>query len=544
VVNAHLLSMLAALTLVLFNTALNAAMLEAHVDKKELLINEHVTLTISLINSDTRLRAQGVDPNVDLTSLTDDFELGLPQASNHYSPFRNRGRSTSEIKVTLFPRREGKLTIPSFSIDDESSEPITINVHQLSTDNTPIAFTKSGVLKTALWLREQTIVYLDLYHRVALKSAKLGGALESEPKLQIQLSQLAQTDRTEKYNGLNYNVTRTSWAVAPAINQPIHLYLPDVWIETITGEQLRFPFNDITIETMPLPEDVPSHVVIGKPRLTQSAISDKINQHQSFQLSITLEAATNVINLSAIPPSLEFPAGLKVYSESKPRQLIEGDENGNTTVTYHYFIMPLEPGNYHLPDLEIPYFDPERSQLSLATLKGQQFNVMPAAIPANHDLLAETTLPTQTGIKQETPHHSALPWIITTLLASFLWAITLLTWYYQHKKSDAKKRPHSQLTQTFDDSDHPLQTQLLNAFGTRTLDQGLTQWESQNGTDDETRAIIQQVQQYYYGQQKNGTTIEQLQNQVDSLIHRIKKRQPIIDHKDSWQPDAFTAKQP
>jgi len=542
VVRRRLFPAVVTLLLALFNTALSAATLEAHVDKKQLIIGEHITLTLALINSDTRLRAQGIDPNIDLTLLTDNFELSIPQASNRYSPFRNRGRSSSEVTVTLFPIKEGQFTIPSFTVDGESSKPIIITVLPTSVENTPLVFTRSGILKNALWLREQTIAYLDLYHRVALKSAKLGGAIESEPKLQIQLSQLPQSDRTEEHNGVSYNVTRTAWAVAPAINQTIHLYLPDVWVETAAGEQLRFPFNNITIDTIPLPEHVPPLTFIGKPQLSQTVIDKTIPQHQSFQLQITLQAATNVINLPLAPPDLQFPTGLKVYSESGPSEIIEGSSNGSTTISYRYFIMPLETGVYHTPDLTIPYFDPERSAMSQITLAGQQFTVTAAPLPITQNSVANEKFSIQAAPDGDIAD-AALPWKLATLIITLAWLITTLIGWRQHQNNSATKIELAQSTPSVKDSTHPLQTELLAAFGTRTLDQGLQQWEAQHGADDELRATLIQVQQYYYGPQKNHMANEQLQKQVDSLVRKI-KRQPIRKgHKDSWQPEAFTARQ-
>ncbi|MCF6324967.1 MAG: BatD family protein [Gammaproteobacteria bacterium] len=540
-VRHHLFPVVVTLLLALFNTVLSAATLEAHVDKKQLIISEHITLTLALINSDTRLRAQGIDPNIDLTLLTDNFELSIPQASNRYSPFRNRGRSSSEVTVTLFPKRAGELTIPPFTVDGESSKPIIITVLPTSVENRPLAFTRSGAIKSALWLREQTIVYLDLYHRVELKSAKLGGPIESEPKLQIQLNQLPQSDRTEEHNGVSYNVTRTAWAVAPAINQTIHLYLPDAWVETATGEQLRFPFNDITIEAMPLPEEVPPHAIIGKPLLTQSTINHEITQHQSFQLLITLQAATSLINLSPTPPSIQFPAGLKVYSESDTRKIVAGSLDGSSTVTYRYFIMPLQAGAYRIPDVTIPYFDPERSAMSQVTLVGQQFTVISAPLPVAQNTPASEKLPIQTFAENE-PTNSALSWQLATFIITLAWLTTALIWWHQHQHHRATKIEFVQSTPSVEDTIHPLQTQLLAAFDTRTLDQGRQQWEALHGVDDAMRATIIQVQQHYYSQQKSDQANEHLQKQVNSLLQKIKKKQIIEDHSDSWRPEAFTAK--
>ncbi len=542
-VRGHLFhTFIAALLLSLFSTTLFAATLEARVDKKELVSNEHLTLTLALINSDTRLRATGINPNIDLSILTDNFELGIPQASNRYSPFRNRGRSSSEIVVTLFPKGAGKFTIPSFSVDGESSAPITITVHKATAEEIPEVFTRSGVLKSALWLREQTIVYLDLYHRVALKSAKLGGAIESEPKLQIQLSQLPQSNRTELHNGVSYNVTRTAWAVAPAINQTIKLFLPDVWVESEAGKKRRFPFKDITIDVLPLPEEVPRHTLVGKPSLAQSTIETEVKQHHNFQLTITLQAPTNIINLSQAAPALPFPEGLKVYAESGVRTAVEGSGDGSTKVTYRYYIMPLETGHYQLPDLRIPYFDPERSEMSEVVLQGQRFNVVPAAIPVSTTSLlpAEATaeITDQLG---STNSNSALPWQVATLILSLAWAATLLAWWKQKGTNFISRGVSIKPAVQADNSKHPLQNRLLTAFGTPTLEQGLTQWESQHGIDDEMRTVVQQVQLYCYGPAVKQPSIDHLVDDIDRIIKKIRHKKSAQEAHDKWRPASFSA---
>lgn len=537
-------SLIASLLLTLLSTSLLAATLEARVDKKELVSNEHLTLTLALINSDTRLRAEGVNPNIDLSVLTDHFELGIPQASNRYSPFRNRGRSSSEIVVTLFPKKRGQLEIPAFSIDGENSTPITITVHQATAESTPEVFTQSGILKSALWLREQTIIYLDLYHRVALKNAKLGGAIESEPRLQIQLSQLPQSDRTELHSGVSYNVTRTAWSVAPAINQPIKLFLPDVWVETKAGKQLRFPFKDIAIDALPLPEGVPMHTLVGKPTLTQSTINKEIKQHHNLQLEITLRAPTNIINLSQTAPALPFPAGLKVYAESGVRQIVEGADDGSTEVTYRYYIMPLEVGNYQLPPLTVPYFDPERSEMNEVLLQGQQFKVIPAAIPVS----ASSLLPVEAAAEMaaqpsntNSTSSAALPWQVTTLVFALIWAGTLLMWWKQKRTRIITKTENTQPKPQTENSRHPLQKRLLAAFGTQTLEQGLTRWESRHGIDDKMRAIVQQIQLCCYGPQKKQLPIDHLKDDVDRIIKKIRNRDTTQEQHDTWRPESFTA---
>jgi hypothetical protein len=167
---AGLLSLLA---LLIFASA-RAAELTAAVDRKEVMLDEHVVLSLSLINSDTRLRAEGISPNVDLSVLAKDFDIGTPHVENRYNIYRGRGRSTSELKVDLFPRRDGRLTIPAFSVDGLSTAPIVVAARKLPPGALPEIFSKAGVSAASVWQREQLVAWLDVYHRVPLKTASVG----------------------------------------------------------------------------------------------------------------------------------------------------------------------------------------------------------------------------------------------------------------------------------------------------------------------------------------------------------------------------------
>ena len=106
----------------------NAATFTAVIDRNELYQDEHLELTLRLENSDTRLRAEGISPNIDLTLLTNNFDLGPPRTSNRFNIERSYGRSTSELIVDLFPKRSGVLGIPPFEIDGIKSNALTVKV--------------------------------------------------------------------------------------------------------------------------------------------------------------------------------------------------------------------------------------------------------------------------------------------------------------------------------------------------------------------------------------------------------------------------------
>ena len=89
---------------------------------------------------------------------------------------------------------------------------------------------------------------------------------------------------------------------------------------------------------------------------------------------------------------------------------------------------------------------------------------------------------------------------------------------------------------------HPLQAQLLAAFGSRTLEQGLNAWERRHGRDEQLRATVHAVQQICYG---NGEGMDNavLGRAVGDAITKIRAQSisGATAGDDPWRPESFTA---
>jgi len=525
------------ITSLLFSTMLSAAMLTATVDKKEILTGEHVLLTLSLVNSDTRLRAEGISPNVDLTLLTKDFELGVPREDHRFNIFRNRGRSTSELKVELFPKQAGKFVIPSFMVDGISSEPIHIQVHKGTVETTPQVFTRNGVSKNSGWQREQFIAYLDLYHRIELKSAKLGGEIDTEPT-QLELHKLTQSERKEQVTGITYNVVRTAWAITPLLSQSYKIYLPDIWIETSDDRKIRLPFNEQDIDVRPLPDNVPPLTMIGKPVLSQTAFTESAHVNRVSPWTITIRAPASPASFPEELPSLNMPDNIKMYSDATERTIDQESDPITGVANYHVYLIPLSAGEFTLPQIRIPYFDPERGAMDVAVLDGQTFSVEPA-LQSTAPTPILTDLPT--SIQQSTAtsgaQGSAFTWQIISIVLAVLWLITLGLWWDMYHRS--KNVTTVQKPKPAQAGQHPLQTVLLEALESRTLEEGLNRWEQVHGQDPDIHNTVRAVQKFCYGGDKSIQENE-TREAVKKAIRKIHAASATITPPDSWSPRSFT----
>lgn len=517
-----------------------AATLTASVDRKELAVNEHIVFTLSLINSDTRLRAEGISPNVDLSVLTKNFDLGTPRTDNRFILTREGGRSTSSIAVELFPKHPGAVTIPAFSVDGLRSQPITIKASPAASKTNPEVFVRSGVNKTTVWAREQTIAHIDLYHRVNLTTASLGGDIEATPTRidLMEYRKLPQAERKEQIAGINYKVQRIAWAIFPAPSGDLTVRLPDVWTVTANGRRLRLPGGQHRLQIKALPAGVPADILVGKPEISQSPLTALPDANSLTSLSITLRAPAGANALPGTLPGLTAPAQVKLYQDSAQRRTDETADGLTNVATYIVSATPLAAGSFRLPPIRLPYFDPQRGVMDTVESPGQTLIVKTGPKPATPAVAAPAS-------RSTTENHgtSALTWQITALTFAVLWLATLGLWLRARrilppKNSMVKEMPVP--TKTFHAA-RPLQTILLDAFGTPSLEQGLGEWEARFGVDQELRETVRTVQRLYYGKEK--VDEEKLRPAVQAAAAKIRAGMPIEQAvTDRWSPQAFTSR--
>lgn len=523
-----------AFCLLLWSGAAAAATLTATVDRKEFYVNEHVVLTLTLSGSETRLRAEGVAPNVDLTLLAEQFELGTPRADFRFNIDRNRGRSTSSITVELFPRRDGRLTIPAFSIDGLRTDPIELRVLALPASTAAEVFAVSGVDQRKLHVREQTRVWIDLYHRVSLDGARLGGPLDTRPR-QVELHLLPQENRVEEVNGITYEVTRTAWAISPLSRDEITVMLPDIWIETREGRQWRLPFSDERIEVIAVPEAIPAGTLIGRPALEVAAPAP-VEAGRMAPWEITLRATTALNALPAELPFREHTDALRIFMDPPERRLEVRDDGAVESVAiYRGSVMPLAPGEYALPAIDLPWFDPEQGRLAQLTVPGPVLRVSGSAVDTDADGAAFAFSP---GSSVATDRELRV-WQAIAGLLLLAWLATLAWWWRQRPAfADAGGRRESRAGTAGGD---PLQDRLLAAFGSRTLEQGLRRREQSLGIDEELRAVVREIQRRRYHPGANETETPGLADRVDRAVDRLRRDpSPAADAEtDEWSPRAF-----
>ncbi len=539
---------LCALLSFLFSAASLAAEFTARIDRNAVALGEPLTLTLTLLNSETRLRAEGVAPNIDLSVLAKDFEVGKPQASHRYNVDLGRGRSTSELSVELFARRGGTFTLPAFRIDGLSSTPLKVQVSGLAPDALPDVFSRGGVSKRRVWQREHLVAWLDVYHRVPLKSASVGEYIDTEPT-RIELlehRELPQSQRQETVNGTPYQVVRTAWAIFPIESGALKIVLPDVWVVTAADRKLRLPHQTENVQVQALPVTVDADLIVGVPQLAQTPPIPAPSVDQFSTWTVTVSGA---FSRFALPENLPLPAladSIKLYADQAQRESEVGADGVTTTVRYSFSALPQRPGNLELPPVRVPYFDTERGVMDVAELAGPRLEISGEARAVTPVMTA--TSPGQNGadaLIAAGPAEDARWWQIGTAFFALLWLATAALWWQSRAPArqiwpveSTQRHAVSQPTH----APHPLQARLLAAFGNPSLDLGLQDWEQRNGGDPMLRTTVHAVQRLCYGKDRQQmATTPQLQQAVEDAIEIIRRGRPAtVTANDPWRPESFS----
>ena len=525
----------------LFFTSVNAAEFFARTDRSELSNDEHIVLTLELFNSDTRLRAQGVQPNIDLTLLTDNFDLGTPRDKANYNVFRNRGRATSSLEIELFPKKPGTFVIPSFSIDGATTQKITIKVLPSKFADAPLAFSRAGVSHDKIWQRQQLLIYLDTYYRVELDSAKLNGPIELEPDGldQHEHYRLPPSDRSETVNGFTYKIKRASWSVFPIHSGPLTIHFPDTWITTTNKQQLRLPQETLSVTVKALPANLAPNVFIDKPTLsfTPMQTSNKVGEINSWHAQISAPVSFN--DLPASLP-IKAPEGLSVFTDNKTDDRIDSSDGIEQIAHYTLSAVATKKGLFQLPSIEFRYFETETGLVKTiafdkTTLTINEDSMNPPATDTN--IITNIQANNSQSLSQSNP---TLYWMLATLAFAALWLVTLLYFLRKNRLSTTPTLNEPRATPAKVTDARPLETQLLNALGSRSLEQGLQQWQAQHGAQPQLCETVQQVQRLYYANNTNICT-ETLQTQVNACCNNIlATTSATINPIDIWSPSSFT----
>ena len=190
------------------------AKLTATADRTVLDSNETLQLLV-------RFDGQAVTSQPDFDVLKRDFKILSNNRQQQYSISNGRSESYTDWKLTLAPKRIGRLLVPSIKYKKDISDAIEISVRKASPSNTtgqPV-YTETLIDKPAVYVQEQLLLTHRLYTSIQLTDLSmeelvLPGAI---------IQKVAQNQFQKRVGNKDYMVVEMKYALFPQTSGKLNI---------------------------------------------------------------------------------------------------------------------------------------------------------------------------------------------------------------------------------------------------------------------------------------------------------------------------------
>ncbi|VAW89162.1 hypothetical protein MNBD_GAMMA18-2002 [hydrothermal vent metagenome] len=416
---------------------LQAASLQATVDRNPISENETVQLTLTLRDYDGPI-------NPDLTALEGLFDILGSQQSSQVSIINGRMDSTKQLHITLAPKQTGRLVIPSIDIGTLQSQPITLQVVKSASQQagqiSEIAL-EVEVDNTSPYRQQQVILTVRLIHAVNLAEGVL-----PDPEIPgVEIHKLGEDNGYQTVrDGRRLGVIERRYALLP--QQSGEITIPRILFRGRAqergmgsfgglfsqGRQLQARSRPITLNVKPQPQRNSGIPWLPAKNLTlQVEWSPKQPQFRVGE-PITRTLTLQALGLSAnqLPElSLTPQEGFKVYPDQPQLKTDTHQQGVIGTRIEKYAIVPTKVGEITLPPINLTWWNSEQNRLSVIKLPAEIIQVLAATAESNPTALPLPAVNNTESAATIIDNSTLWPWQLASALLALAWLITLWLWW-------------------------------------------------------------------------------------------------------------------
>lgn len=432
----------------------------------------------------------------DLTPLRKNFDILGTSRSSSFQIINGQTSSSTDIVVTLAPKRSGRLKIPPITWGTDRSPALVLNVGAGASSAAAPPGTATGLAAKVFlatkfspprpYVQGAVQVTVSLYTAETLYQADL-----ELPAGDNALVQQVGGDEhgTANRNGRSYRVLTRHYVVFPQRSGVVDLPGPVLSAQIARAQNGSDPFfgNDpfgglfggsqlggallgtrpirvhgkpLTLHVRPRPAGVttsywlPAHDVA----LTSKWNPKQLKVHVGDPLTVDLHVQAEGLTAAQLPDLsalLKVPAGLKEYPDKA--KLSNVASNGTVLGNRDQSIALIadRAGHYTLPAVTVHWWDTKADQPRATTLPARTLMILPAAgqsatspptvasvAPARKPQIAPAH--TATGASPAAGSASAggreIPWRWISFGAVLLWLATLAAWFFSQGRTRSTAR--------------------------------------------------------------------------------------------------------
>lgn len=374
-------------TAVLLMVAMTArpATLQSQVDRQVMNSGETLELTVSFDE-------QVLFGEPEFDSLEKDFTIISQNRQSRIAIVNGSKESLTQWKLSLSPKREGKLLIPSFSFEGEVTDAFEIDVRQPTAVVDPGApvFTEAVLDQSAVYVQQQALLTLRFYTTLSLGNFEMSEL--AVPGAQVV--KVAENQYQKQVAGKEYTVVETRLAIFA--DSSGELTIPAMRYSGVVNDRRSFGSGWFNQGGQRLSFSTDEKVLTVKPRPANATMKDwlpsteaQLYDHWS-QDAATLtvgEPITRTITLNArgltgaqLPPLLiDQIDGVKIYHDQPQLEDNTSAEGITGNRIESMAIVPTQAGKLTLPEIRVQWWDTAADQRREAVLPGKTFEVLPGA---------------------------------------------------------------------------------------------------------------------------------------------------------------------
>ena len=141
--------------------------------------------------------------------------------------------------------------------------------------------------------------------------------------------------------------------------------------------QLNVTPNELTVNVKPLPKPVPVDFSggVGNFKISSSLPAQKFVTNQVASIVYTVEGTGNIKYVTLPDLQKLYPSELEVYTPTSEANVNVGKYDVSGTMKFDYSFMPLEWGNFRLPEVKLVYFNPSSGNYETSVAQGYEIAV-------------------------------------------------------------------------------------------------------------------------------------------------------------------------
>lgn len=358
--------------------------LEVTVDRTELARGETLTLTVRVFDQRNGMQ-------LDLTPLTEDFDVLGTRTSSQIRSINGRTESWTDYTITLFPLNEGELTIPALSVNNQETDPIEISVVNQgprSNQSSDDLFLEIEINKESVYVQEQLLFSVRLFYTI--NGIRNPNFTELDmPDTVIQA--IGSPNQYERLiDGQRYGVYEKRYVIFP--QRSGDLVIPDILFRgEVTDGTSNFVFRNlntrrvtafidgVTIEVKERPAaaaGLPTWLPVSSLTLEEQWSDDISSLEVGDSIERTITMVAEGVDGAVLPPFSETSiAGLNLYPNPPEidRTFIDGRIVG--TRVESTTMVATSDGQLEIPETSISWWNVDTDQLESTVIPATRIQI-------------------------------------------------------------------------------------------------------------------------------------------------------------------------